>query len=122
MGLEYTASIDLDYALSAQFDNIRSFVRYGSTNHLWPIYWGQQGKLDELKDIIVWDGWEGSQEIECYRYALGKMIDNEILFAFSIGIDIMVICLTTRLLNSEIENSIAGVKLKCIFYQDGSWQ
>jgi hypothetical protein len=122
MGLEYVASIDLDYALSTQFDNIRSFVRYGSTNHLWPIYWGQQGKLEKLKGAIVWYGWEGRQEIECYRYALGKMRDDEILFAFSIGIEIMVICLTTRLLNSEIEKSIADIKLQCIFYQDGSWQ
>lgn len=121
MGLEYVALVDLDYALSAQFDHIRSFVRYGSTKHLWPIFWGQQGKLEELKGPIVWDGWEGSQEIECYRYALGKMMGGEMLFAFLIGIDLMVICLTGRLPNPDIEKSVAGVKLCCVYYPDGAW-
>lgn len=70
MGLEYVALSDLDYAFSTQFEDIRSFVRYGSRKHLWPIYWGQKGKLKDLKGPIIWNGPEGHQEIECYRYAL----------------------------------------------------
>ena len=121
MGLEYVALAGLDCAFSVQFDDIRSFVRYGSTKHLWPIYWGQQGKLEDLKEPIIWDGLEGRQEIECYRYALGKMIRGEMIFAFSIGIDLMVVCLTKRLPIPDIENCIAGIKLACVFYPDGSW-
>lgn len=121
MGLEYVALADLDCAFSVQFDDIRSFVRYGSTKHLWPIYWGQHGKLEDLKEPIIWDGLEGRQEIECYRYVLGKMISGEMIFAFSIGIDLMVVCLTKRLPIPDIENCIAGIKLSCVFYPDGSW-
>ena len=121
MGLEYVALADLDCAFGVQFDDIRSFIRYGSMKHLWPIYWGQQGKLEDLKEPIIWDGSEGSQEIVCYRYALGKMIRSEMIFAFSIGIDLMVICLTKRFPIPDIENCIAGIKLSCVFYPDGSW-
>jgi len=121
MGLEYVALADLDYAFSVQFDYIRSFVRYGSTKQLWPIYRGEQGKLEDLKEPIIWDGLEGRQEIECYRYALGRMTEDEMFFAFSIGIDLMVICLTSRLPIPDIEDCIRGIKLSCVFYPDGSW-
>jgi hypothetical protein len=122
IGLEYVALTDLDSALSNYFDDIRSFVRYGSTKHLWPIFWGQQGKLGELKGPIAWVGSEGHQEIECYRYALGKIKSGDMLFAFSIGIDIMLICLTTRSPLPEIEKSITGVELSCVYYADGTWK
>ncbi|HEY55082.1 MAG TPA: HNH endonuclease [Dehalococcoidia bacterium] len=121
MGLEYVALSDLDYAFSAQFEDIRSFVRYGSTKHLWPIYWGQQDKLGDLKEPVIWDGSVGHQEIECYRYALARMVKDETIFVFSIGVDLMAICLTKRLPIQNIENCIAGTKLSCVFYPDGSW-
>ncbi|MFC1930215.1 HNH endonuclease [Chloroflexota bacterium] len=56
VGLELLALTDIDHALSAEFDQIRSFIRFGSTKHLWPIYYGQHGKLTELKGPIIWDG------------------------------------------------------------------
>jgi len=121
IGLEYVALADLDKAFSAKFDDIRLFVRYGSTKHLWPIYWGQQGDLKGLKEPVIWEGAEGHQEIECYRYALGEMMGGEMIFVFSIGIDLMVICLTERLPIADIENCITGTKLACVFYPDGSW-
>jgi hypothetical protein len=120
MGLEYVAFADLNCAFSVQFDDMRSFVRYGSTKHLWSIYWAQQGKLEDLKEPVIWDGLE-NQEIECYRYALGRVIRDEMIFAFSIGTDLMVICLTKRLPIPDIENCIEGIKLSCVFYPDGSW-
>lgn len=121
MGLEYVALADLNYAFSVQFDDMRSFVRYGSTKYLWPIYWGKQGKLEDLKGPIIWNSLEARQEIECYRYALGRMTKDEVIFAFSIGIELMVICLTKRLPIPDIESCIAGTSLSCVFYPDGSW-
>ena len=94
MGLEYVALADLNYALSVQFDDMRSFVRYGSRKSLWPIYWGKQGKIEDLKGPIIWSGLEGRQRIECYRCALARMAKGEVIFAFSIGIELMVVCLT----------------------------
>jgi hypothetical protein len=121
MGLEYVALADLNYALSVPFDDMRSFVRYGSRKSLWPIYWGKKGKIEDLKGPIIWNGLEGRQKIECYRYALGKLPKGEVLFAFSIGIEIMVVCLTKRLPIPDVESCIAGTRLSCIFYPDGSW-
>jgi len=121
IGLEYVALANLDCAFSAQFDEIRSFVRYGSTKHLWPIYWGQQGKVEDLKEPIIWDRSEGHQKIECYRYAFGKMVGEEMLFAFSIGTDLMIICLTNRFPIPDIQDCIADIKLPCVYYSDGTW-
>ncbi len=121
MGLEYVALVNLDDALSVRYDGIRSFVRYGSMSHLWPIYWGQQGKLEDLKSSTVCKGSEWEQEIECYRYGLGEMKNSEMIFAFSIGIDLMVICLTNSLPIPDVETCIAGIKLSCIHYPDGTW-
>jgi len=121
MGLEYIALTDLNYAFSVQFDDMRSFVRYGSTKYLWPIYWGKQGRLEDLKGPIIWNGLEARQEIECYRYALGRMTKDEVIFAFSIGIELMIICLTKRLPIPDVENCVAGIRLSCVFYPDGSW-
>jgi hypothetical protein len=45
MGLEFLASVRIDEALSKQFDDLRAFVRYGSTSSLWPIYAGTQENL-----------------------------------------------------------------------------
>ena len=121
MGLEYVALANADRAFSAQFDDMRSFVRYGSTRCLWPIYWGKQGKLEDLKGPIIWNGLEGRQEIECYRYALGWMAKDEVIFAFSIGIEVMVVCLTKRLPIPDVESFFEGTRLSCVFYTDGSW-
>lgn len=121
IGLEFVALADINYALSPEFDQIRSFVRFGSTKHLWPIYYGQQGKLTELKGPIIWDGFEGRQEIECYRYSLGRKLTGGMVFAFSIGIDLMLICLSSDLPNQDIEDCVNDVKLSCLHYPDGTW-
>jgi len=122
VGLEYVCLADPDRAFGVQFDPMRAFIRYGSTKHLWPIYWGQQGSLDELKDPIVQDGPEGHQEILCYRYALGEIVETgDMIFTFSIGIDIMAICLTSSLPIPAVEECVTGVKLSCVHYADGTW-
>lgn len=121
MGLELLALTELNSALSSEFDEIRSFVRYGSTKHLWPIYCRQRGKIEDLKSPITWDGAEGSQEIDCYSYCLGKRITGETLFAFSIGTDDMLICLNHSLPKREYEDSLVGTNLVCVHYSDGEW-
>jgi len=121
MGLEYLALVNLEHALSADFDLIRSFVRYGSTKYVWPIFWGQQGEWADLKGPVVWKGQQGDQEIECYRYALGKTAKGEYVFAFSIGLELMLLCLTNRFPNLALEKSVEGVNLSCVYYKEGSW-
>jgi len=121
IGLEFVALSDIKHALSPAFDQIRTFVRFGSTKRLWPIYCGQQGKLMELKGPIIWDGFEGRQEIECYCYSLGRKLTGEILFAFRIGTDLMLICLSNDLPVPGIEDCVVDVKLSCLHYPDGPW-
>lgn len=121
MGLELLASTDINYALSSKFDEIRSFVRFGNTKHLWPIYYRQRGKIEDLKSPTIWDIYEGSQEIDCYAYCLGKRITGETLFAFSIGIDDMLICLNHSLPKRDYEEDLVGTKLVCLYYSDGVW-
>lgn len=120
-GLEFIALNDINFALSPEFDQIRNFVRFGSTKSLWPIYCGQEGKLTDLKGPIIWDSVEGWQEIECYRYSLGKREKGGMVFAFSIGTDLMLICLSSDLPDPDIGNCIKGVKLSCLYYPEGTW-
>lgn len=121
IGLEYLASVELDYALSTEFDSLRSFVRRGSMKQLWPIYWGQQGELGDLKGKIIWNGQVGRQEIVCYRFVLSKTIKEETVFVFSMGTDLMLMCLSHRIPVPDFENSVVGAKLPCIYYEDGTW-
>jgi hypothetical protein len=121
MGLEYVALTDYARALSVNFDKLRSYVRYGSSRALWPIFWGSQGELADLKGpmIAVDDCIE--QEIECYRYALGETVHGELLFAFSMGLDVMLICLSHSRPVPELAEVIQDAKLNCVWYPEGSW-
>jgi hypothetical protein len=122
IGLEYVAQFNLEDAFSVRYDNIRSFVRCGSLKHLWPIYWGEYGSLYDLKGPINYEGSDRIQEIECYKFNLGEMIKtSDKVFAFSIGTDLMVICLTNGLPYQDLENCVVGVKLSCVYYADGTW-
>jgi hypothetical protein len=120
IGLELLAKHNLHQALHVRYDELRSFVRFGTTSRLWALYWGIQGELSDSKDIVKREnGW--FVEHECYRYALGKTIGDEHVFAFGIGTDMWVISLANRLPQCEVESSIEGVPMTCIFYPDGSW-
>lgn len=121
IGLEFLAQFNHDLAFEAKFDELRTFVRYGSTKYLWPIFMGQLGKIDELKGPLIDRGEFFEQEIECYKYSFGISKDDEYIFAFSIGIDIFLICLSHRMPIDKFRNLIQGVILKCIHYPDGSW-
>jgi hypothetical protein len=88
---------------------------------MWPIYWGQQGELGDLKGKIIWNGQVGRQEIVCYRFVLSKTIKEETVFVFSMGTDLMLMCLSHRIPVPDFENSVVGAKLPCIYYEDGTW-
>ena len=121
IGLEYLALFDANLALDSQFDALRTFVREGSTNHLWPIFAGQQGQIEELKGSLVDRGEFIEQEVECYRYSLGVTSENELVFAFSVGVDLMLICLSHRRPENKFTTFVQGVTLNCVHYLDGSW-
>lgn len=121
IGLEYVATKSIDNALSSKYDQIRRFTRFGSTGKLWPVYFGNLGKISELKGSILRDKQGEYQEIECYRYSLGEMYTGDTVFSFKIGTDVMLICLTNDLPNPDFEKCINGVNMSCIFYADGSW-
>lgn len=120
IGLECLAKSDVRRALHARYDALRKFVRFGTTSHLWAVYWGVQGEIADLSDITEREG-ECLIEHECYRYALGETIGGEHIFAFGIGTDLWVISMANRLPQPDVESSIEGVPLTCIFYPDGSW-
>lgn len=121
IGLEYLALSNLHLALDAQFDDLRDFAREGSTNFLWPIYIGQYGKISDLKGTLVDRAEYFEQEILCYEYSLGITVENEYVFAFVIGINLMLICLSHKRPEEKFTTFIKGENLKCIYYPSGSW-
>lgn len=121
IGLEYLALFNSNLALDSQFDALRTFVREGSVIYLWPIFVGQQGQIAELKGSLVDRGEYFEQEVECYRYALGETSDNEYVFVFSVGVDLMLICLSHRRTENRFNTFIQGITLSCVHYPDGSW-
>lgn len=121
IGLEYLALTDLPTALRPEFNESRRFVRQGSTNKIWPIFWGQEGKIGNLKGPLINQGEYFEQEIECYRFSLGITDKSEYIFALSIGLDIMVICLSHRNPDPKFTQIIQGANLVCVHYADNSW-
>lgn len=120
IGLELLAKHNLHEALHGRYDELRRFVRFGTTSRLWALYWGSQG---EVRDSVGIEerGSECSVEHECYRYALGETIGEGHVLAFGIGTDLWVISMANRLPQREVESFINGVPMTCIFYPDGSW-
>lgn len=123
MGLELVALHDPVKALSKEFDQIRKYVREGSTSSLWPFYIGKHGSLEDLK--TEWSPIEGTyeQDIFCYQFSLGITNKEEYVFAFHIGIDLFFICLShnNQLDDEFVTKSVEGVPLQLIHYPKGSW-
>jgi hypothetical protein len=119
MGLEVLAKHDVRLALQNRYDELRKFVRFGTTSRLWAVYWGLQGEIADFTDVKLLAD-ELIVEHECYRYALGETIEKGHLFAFGIGTDLWVISLANRLPQCDVESCIEGTPLTCVFYPDGS--
>ena len=121
IGLELLASINYELAITSAFDELRNFVRFGSVNELWPIFWGSYGNLKDLKGPFIkkFDGIE--QEINCYSYSLGISVNNEYCFAFLIGTDLLMINLSNRQPNPEFLKYLEVDHVNCVWYPDDSW-
>jgi hypothetical protein len=121
IGLEYLALLDPYLALDSQFDALRGFIRAGSTNYLWPIFAAQQGQIEDLKGPLIDRGEYFEQEVECYRCSLGVTNENEYVFAFVVGLELMLICLSHNRPEDRFTKCIEGTELNCIHYSDNSW-
>jgi len=121
IGLEFIALQDKCLALSPDFEQIRHYVRRGTTSYIWPVFWGSQGDIKDLKGPLVDKGSYYEQEIDCYRWALGESVRGEYIFAFAMGTDLAVICLSHRNPDPWLSNVIEGVKLDCLHYSDRTW-
>ena len=121
IGLEYLASINYELALNPTFDELRNFVRIGSVNKLWPIFWSRYGDIKDLKNPIIekFDYYE--QVINCYSYSLGISNNDEYFFAFLIGTDLMMINLSNRQPRPEYLKYLDVDRVNCLWYPDGPW-
>lgn len=122
MGLEYLASTDLERAFVVEFDELRHFVRRGSTHSLWPLYWGQDGEIRDLAGPVTVEISSISWDIECYRFALGQIASGEHVFAFAVGTDLWLICLSHRKEMQHLSKLVQGIEMSCVYYPDGSWE
>ncbi|MGD0787564.1 MAG: HNH endonuclease [Terracidiphilus sp.] len=122
MGLEYVALTMAAEAMLPLFDPLRRYVRHGSVNSLWPIYYGQSGSLGELRtEECPAETGEIEIESECYRYSIGERIDGGYIFAFGIGTDLYAIDLTRNVPDSFVEKAISGCLLQCLHYGKGTF-
>lgn len=122
MGLEFLASHNVDLAMASKFDEIRSFVRFGSVNTIWPIYWGQFGEIRNLKKTVLETFEFSQQDVHCYSYSLGRTIYDDYVFAFNIGTDFMMMNLSTREPKLYLLSASKDADLNLIWYPDGSWE
>lgn len=121
MGLEYAALSDYELAMSEPFDEIRAYIREGSKSHLWPIFWGKQGSVKEIRGDMVEIGGHLEEKVEYYRYSLGETKRGEYVFAFGMGTDLTMICLSHRLPDPWLTRVIEEVDMDCVWYADNSW-
>jgi hypothetical protein len=121
MGLEYLALTDVSLVMTSQFNEMRKYVREGTVKSIWPLFWGQQGSLSDLRGELIDHGGHFEQEIECYRYSLGISNADEYLFAFSMGTDLILICLSHRNPDLRFTRMIDGTQLECVWYSDEGW-
>lgn len=122
MGLEFLALHNLDLAMNSRLDEIRNFVRFGSVNSVWPIYWAQYGDIRDLKEAVLETYEYIQQDVHCYSYSLGKTSKNEYIFAFLIGTDFMMVDLTSRNPKLRLLSVIKNAELNLVWYPDGSWE
>jgi len=84
---------DLARAFADHIDDLRHFVRRGSINSPWSLYWGHDDEIRDLTGPVTVEKSSVSWDIECYRFALGETAFGEYVFAFAVGTDLWLICL-----------------------------
>lgn len=121
IGLELLCLDDPGVARSAKYNDIRAYVRRGTTVDLWPLFHFSAGKLEDL----VWLQPTVNalkEEVLCYSYTIFN-VDGVIakhtqytLFRFTIGTDNWVICLNDRYPHPIIREHFGEQELKLIWY------
>lgn len=120
MGLECLAKCDIAHALQPTFDEIRNYVRYGAINKLWPIFWGVEGRIGDLRGPVRHVNGELEFDVLCYRYELGHTNLGEAIFAFSVGTDVLIACLSHPRPSEHLFNVADGIKLSCLYYDEAN--
>ncbi len=119
IGLELMCLVDANDAKMARYDDIRTYVRRGTSLHIWPLFHYSEGRIEDLawlKPAIR----GAEEEIQCYSYSLRK-VDGIIakqytLLRFTIGTDNWVICLNDRYPHPIIREHFGGNDLKLMWY------
>lgn len=97
IALEYWHKEFGSNVFDSKFDEIRKYVRYGTTKHIWPIL---NGKLDS--NLLIFhpkNKFEEERTLYAYRF---YEIDGQVLFCLNIGSERYSIILTEKYPNGEI--------------------
>mgnify|MGYP001254166154 CR=1 FL=1 len=99
IALEYWFKYYGGKVFEKRFDELRHYVRYGTTNAMWPIFhWKLTDNLLKYEDI-----YDGLQEHTLYRYAYGEIkAINKLLFIFDIGSERYGIIMDEKYPNSNM--------------------
>jgi len=121
IGLELLCLDNPTIARNESFDDIRSYVRKGTTLDIWPIFHFSAGNLDELVWLQPVFG-AIKEKVLCYSYSLfvadGLIAQHNqyTLLRFTIGTDNWVICLNDRYPHPVIREQFKEDNLKLIWY------
>ncbi len=99
IALEYWCKYYGEKVFEKRFDELRHYVRYGTTNAMWPIFhWELADSLLKYEDIS-----KDLQEHTLYRYAYGEIKQiNKLLFVFDIGSERYAIIMDEKYPDSNI--------------------
>ena len=83
IALEYWYKYFNEDVFNSRFNELRQYVRYGTTNTMWPIlHWDLPYNLREYIDVDD----DGLQQCTLYRHGYGEIVQvKKLVFAFDIG-------------------------------------
>jgi len=99
IALEYWCKYYGEKIFEERFDELRHYVRYGTTNEMWPIFhWKLTDNLLKYENIN-----DDIQKNTLYRYAFGKIkAINKLLFVFDIGSERYAIIMDEKYPKSDV--------------------
>ena len=119
IGIELICYQDSCKARGEEFNSIRKYVREGSLQELWPIFYATKG---DIKDLFTYH--KADKHIEetviCYSYCLIQIADY-IVLSFTVGLDNWFICLNQKFPHPEISRYM-GENVKTIWYSKKQWK
>lgn len=120
IGLEYLAMADFGKAQEPEFDLMREYVRRGGVRWVWPIYFGTNpsGKNLISYEEISGDPLNVNRTVEAYRHSLGITQEGKMVFAFAIGLECYLVCLSKDMPDPSLESLVEGQKMVCAYYNE----